>query len=124
MKKKHLLRMVLLGIALLVLSAWCMACAEEEVQSLSWTTGLPTGKPYRPVLVVVSNAPDARKVINFTDADVIYEAIIHGPGYTRYTAVYNDTPPKEVGSVRSARPYHAVLRDEWDCPFVFGSSYG
>ena len=56
--------------------------------------------------------------------DVVYETIIQGPGYTRYTAIYNDVHPEKVGSVRSARPYHALLRDEWDCPIVFGSSSG
>ena len=124
MRKNRLSGMLLVYAVLLLLCGLRVAGAGEEAASLSRTTGLPTDKPYRPVMVVVSNAPNARKVINFVDVDVVYEAIIQGPGFTRYTAVYNDVHPEEVGSVRSARPYHAHMREEWDCPIVFGSSHG
>lgn len=124
MRKNRLPGMLLVCGVLLLLFGLRVVGAGEETASLSRTTGLPTDKPYRPVMVVVSNAPAAWKLINFMDADVVYEALIQGPGYTRYTAIYNDVHPEEVGSVRSARLYHALLRDEWDCPFVFGGSYG
>ena len=122
MQKKMIV--VLLALFITFLCIYTGTVFAQAETGLSLTTGLPTDAPYRPVLVVISNTPEARRLINFNDADIVYEGIIHGPNMTRYAAIYNDTHPKQVGSVRSARPYHAVMRDEWDCPIVFSANNG
>ncbi|HML45767.1 MAG TPA: DUF3048 domain-containing protein [Clostridia bacterium] len=83
------------------------------------TTGLDFTGIYQPVMVQISNATGARPHWNLSEADIVYEAIIWGPGHTRYTAVYNDSHPAFVGPIRSIRLHNAQLRQEWDCPLVF-----
>lgn len=93
---------------------------QAEVQEgMSPTTGLPSDKAYRPVVVQISNADGARPHWNMSEADIVYEAIYWGPAHTRYTAVYNDNHPAVVGAVRSARTMHLMIQMEWDAPFVF-----
>lgn len=70
-------------------------------------TGLPVnpGLNLRPVTgVIIENSPDARPQSGLTDAGVIVEAIAEG-GITRFLALYQDTKPKTIGPIRSARPY-------------------
>ena len=93
--------------------------AAESASGVSPTTGLPSDKPYRPVLVQVSNEPGAQPARNLAQADIIYEAIIWEPGQTRYLALYNDNHPEAVGSVRGTRVYGAELQQAWDCAFAF-----
>lgn len=83
------------------------------------TTGLDFTGTYQPVMVQISNASQARPQWNLSEADIVYEAIIWGPGHTRYTAIYNDSHPAFVGPIRSIRLHNAQLRHEWDCPLVF-----
>jgi len=52
-------------------------------------------------------------------ADVIYEAPLYKSGETRLTFLFSDLLPTRVGPVRSARLFHAWLREEWDCGFCF-----
>lgn len=93
--------------------------ANELVDGISPLTGLPWSGQYRPVVVQISNAHEARPHWNMAEADIVYEMIYWGPAHTRYTAVYNDNHPAVVGSVRSARTMHCTIREEWDAPFVF-----
>jgi hypothetical protein len=87
---------------------------------ISPTTGLPTvNMEYKPLIMVMSNQPEARPHWNMSEADIVYEAVYSGPSHTRYTLVYNDTMPDMAGGLRSARVFSASLRQEWDCPFVF-----
>lgn len=83
------------------------------------TTGLDFAGTYQPIMVQISNTAGARPHWNLSEADIVYEAIIWGPGHTRYTAVYNDSHPAFVGALRSIRLHNAQLRQEWDCPLVF-----
>lgn len=108
-------------LASLLILVTCTALSED---GRSPTTGHLTNRPYRPVLVVLSNAPEARDALRLSQADIVYEAIISGPGHTRYLALFNDAHPEVVGSIRSARPYHGMLRDEWDCPLIFWNAHG
>lgn len=118
---RHLWIFLLAALAALALPAGAAlseARPGEPPDGLSPTTGLPTDQPYRPFLVVVSNVSEARPCWNLSEADIVYEMIIWGPGYTRFLAVYNDEHPEKVGSLRSARHFQAELRQAWDCPMV------
>jgi hypothetical protein len=55
--------------------------------------------------VMVETHPDARPMIGFSKAKIVYEAPVEG-SFTRYLAIFdsNQSVPK-IGPVRSARPY-------------------
>lgn len=91
----------------------------EVPEGKSPITGLDYQGDYRPLVVQISNSPEARPHWNLSEADIVYESIVWGPAYTRYTAIYHDNHPDLVGPVRSARLHHCELRQEWDAPFVF-----
>lgn len=91
----------------------------EIFEGISPITGLPWTGAYRPILVQMSNSAQARPHWNISEADVVYESILWGPGHTRYTAIFSDTHPDFVGPVRSARINHCEIREEWDAPLVF-----
>jgi hypothetical protein len=74
---------------------------------------------YKPLIMVMSNQPEARPHWGMSEADIVYEAVYYNPSHTRYTLVYNDNKPDMAGALRSARTFSASLRQEWDCPFVF-----
>lgn len=110
---------------LLLFAARGTAFAAQDVfWPFSWTTGLPTDKPYRPVLVSISNNWDARPAMHLAEADIVYEYIVGGPRHTRYLALYNDEHPAFVCPIRSIRPNCFELREEWDCPMVFPTLTG
>ncbi len=106
------------ALALLMILLSGMAMAEPSAGNLSPTTGLPTGKPYRPILVNISNSEGARPQLNLSEADIVYEFIVWGPGHTRYLALYNDQHPGMVGYTRGSRIFDMSLRQAWDCPIV------
>ncbi|MBN1777481.1 MAG: DUF3048 C-terminal domain-containing protein [Clostridiales bacterium] len=102
------------------------------------TTGLSWLGFYLPMLVQYSNGYCDVKVDNKTVtlagvgarapwgaqyADVIYEGILYRTGETRMTFVFSDSlddgNPVSVGSVRSARMGHVLLREEWQGGLVF-----
>lgn len=66
----------------------------------------------RPVGIVIENAPEARSQSGLTDADLVYETVSEG-GITRFIAVFQARQPKEIGPVRSARPYFNFLTNMW-----------
>jgi len=85
---------------------------------------------YMPMLVQISNpeggigykngkATGNRAPWSAQYADVIYEAPLYKDGNTRLTFVFSDQVPYEAGPVRSARLFHAWLREEWDGGFLF-----
>lgn len=113
--RKRSMALALAGILCLL---GALAAAEGRA-GYSPTTGLPSDKPYRPVLVQISNSREARPIYGLADADIVYEAVYWGPGHTRYLALFNDVHPEVVGSLRSTRIYWNELRQMWDCPFVF-----
>ncbi|MDL2317521.1 DUF3048 domain-containing protein [Eubacteriales bacterium OttesenSCG-928-A19] len=104
-------RVLIMALALCMTGAGAHA---QEAQTISPTTGLPTDRPYRPMLVVISNSKDAREPWGLVDADVVYEMLYWYPGHTRYFALYNDTHPQKVGSLRGARVFNAELQLGWD----------
>lgn len=108
---------------ILALALFLPACAFAEGEAaqqpqLSLTTGLPTEKAYNAFAVQFDNTADARPQKNMSEADVIYEIEIANGGYTRYTAIFNDTIPEEVEAIRSARIHHADVALDWSATFV------
>ncbi len=85
-----------------------------------------TGR-YMPMMIQIDNAGGGvnsstygqRAPWNARYADVVYEAPLYKGGDTRLTFIYSDLIPDGVGPVRSARVFHAWLREEWDCGFVY-----
>ncbi len=99
---------------------------EEEVatqeegyipDSYSPTTGKEGDSTYMPVIVQIENEPPARPQAGLQDADIVYESMIEAEA-TRFTCIYNDVYPEEVGPIRSARYYHQRIQQEWDGIFV------
>ncbi len=67
----------------------------------------------RPVTaIMIENSPDARPQSGLYDAGVVYEAIAEG-GITRFTTLFLESQPSNIGPVRSARPYYL----DWIMPF-------
>lgn len=66
----------------------------------------------RPIASVIENSPEARPQSGLTDADLVYETVAEG-GITRFLAVFQSRSPKEIGPVRSARPYFNAIANTW-----------
>ena len=92
--------------------------------------GLAKTGRYLPVLVQIDNADGGigyegskatgnRAPWGVQYSDVIYETALYKQGNTRLTFLFSDIVPDEVGPCRSARLFHAWLREEWDCAFAF-----
>lgn len=63
----------------------------------------------RPVAVMINNIKAALPQYGINQADVIYEVVAEG-GITRMIALFSDyRQVKQIGSVRSARPYYLQL---------------
>jgi hypothetical protein len=71
----------------------------------------------RPIAVVVENHINSRPQSGLTDADIVYETLAEG-GITRFLALYQGRDPKEIGPIRSARPYFNFLTNQWGAAYV------
>lgn len=71
----------------------------------------------RPIAVVVENHPDARPQSGLLHADIVYETLAEG-GITRFLAIYQTKNPKEIGPVRSARPYFNFIANQWQAAYA------
>lgn len=91
---------------------------QDAPQMYSPTTGLATGREYKPVLVSYTFSNADWDVWGVSQADIVYEFINWAPGHTRFEALFNDNHPSQVGPIRGARTYGASLRQAWDCPYV------
>lgn len=83
-------------------------------------TGLPVDPSVnkKPVTgVMIENSLDARPQSGLRDAGVVFEAIAEG-GITRFLALYLDKSPKNVGPIRSARPYYLQWALGFDAPLA------
>lgn len=58
----------------------------------------------RPVAIVIENYPDARPQSGLNNADLVIETFAEG-GITRFLAIFQENDYKEIGPVRSMRPY-------------------
>ncbi len=70
----------------------------------------------RPLAVVIENSPDARPQSGLSDAEIVYETLAEG-GITRFLAVFQSREPKEIGPVRSARPYFNILANQFSAGY-------
>ncbi len=68
----------------------------------------------RPIAVMIENHTDSRPVAGLEHARVIYEVIVEGD-ITRFLAFFDPTfSVKQIGPVRSSRPFFIELAQEWD----------
>lgn len=70
-----------------------------------------------PLAVMVENSPAARPQSGLQQADIIYEAVAEG-GITRFMAIFYGGDVKQVGPVRSARPYFLERAMEYRALYV------
>ena len=90
-------------------------------EGISPTTGrpLPEGAVYRPVLVAIDNAAQARPQTALMLADIVYEFPLDRADHsTRYLALFADNLPDHVGPVRTSRAYLADAALEWGGLYV------
>ncbi|MDE5540217.1 MAG: DUF3048 domain-containing protein [Bacilli bacterium] len=72
----------------------------------------------RPYAVMINNIGAARPYhTGLQKAYMVYEIIVEG-GITRYMALFKDTYPEVLGSVRSARPYYIDYAMENDAYYI------
>ena len=101
----------------------------SEIPVVDGFAGLAITGRYMPMLVQIDNAGGGvnaegsglgkRAPWGLDYVDVVYEAPLYKGGDTRLTFLYSDVIPTGVGPTRSARVFHAWLREEWDCGFCF-----
>ena len=73
---------------------------------------------YYPVAIMIENLVSTRPQYGLSKAQLVYEALAEG-GITRFLAVYTTADNlKEIGPVRSARPYFVDWADELSSMFV------
>lgn len=84
----------------------------------SITTGMPTDKPDQIMVAQFDNEPGARPQMGIGSADIVYETVLYNGGYTRYTAVFNDTIPEKIEAVRSARMVNVDMYLEYGGAFI------
>ncbi len=77
-----------------------------------------------PVAIKISNSPEVRPQSGLSFADLVFEHYAEG-GITRFTAVFYDLDPKQVGSVRSGRLIDLEIPRMYQALFAYsGSSAG
>ncbi|MDO4866023.1 MAG: DUF3048 domain-containing protein [Clostridia bacterium] len=100
-------RILIIALAAMLLLA-CTASAE-----VSLTTGRNIDHANHEIAVQLDNEPGARPQKGIGSADIVYEVEVYNGGYTRYTAIFNDTVPELVEAVRSARIVNADIMMEY-----------
>ena len=97
-------------------TAFSTACAEQKK---SITTGLPTDQAEARIMICqMDNEPGARPQKGIGSADIVYETEIYDGGYTRYTAIFNDSIPELIEAIRSARIMHIDIAIDWGATFI------
>ena len=118
-ERSDIVKKLICAIIALMLMFSMVAFAEDTVVNYSLTTGLPTDKTEQKLVAVqFDNTGKARPQVHMIDADVVYEAELTRGGYTRYTAIFNDTIPELVEAIRSARIFHVDIAIDWGATFV------
>lgn len=112
-------KMIATVLTLTLLFAFAASAATSQKNGISITTGLPTDqKDARIMICQMDNEPGARPQKGIGSADIVYETEIYDGGYTRYTAVFNDTIPEKIEAIRSCRIVHADICNEYQGPFI------
>lgn len=71
----------------------------------------------RPLAIMFDNHPSSRWQAGISEAEIVYECEVEYP-YTRYLAIFLSSDIKQVGSIRSARPYFINYALEYDSIYV------
>ncbi|MDP4090950.1 MAG: DUF3048 domain-containing protein, partial [Bacillota bacterium] len=69
-----------------------------------------------PFMTIIENSRPARPQSGLSQADIVFETMAEG-GIPRFIALFHSSSPKEIGPVRSARPYFVMLAKEYNLPF-------
>lgn len=111
-RRKKILLWALTIAVILLLSAVAFGLFDKEEQPAEPTkyysqlTGEEVSEEASntPILaVMIENSEEARPQTGLDSAGIVFETVTEG-GITRYLALYQIDPPKEVGPVRSLRP--------------------
>lgn len=72
-----------------------------------------------PVAIMIENLSTIRPQSGLSDASIVYEALVEG-GITRFMAIYDIQAKtiKEIGPVRSSRPYYVDWVSEYDALYA------
>lgn len=68
-------------------------------------------------MAIIENSKDARPQSGISEADIVYETMVEG-GISRFIALFNKNIPKEIGPIRSARPYLLDISTEYNIPIA------
>ena len=93
--------------------------AESQTQ-VPAINGVPVSEQIantRPIAVVIENHTQARPQSGLSNADIIYETLAEG-GITRFLALYQTQDAKEIGPIRSARPYFNTIANQWGAVYA------
>ncbi|WP_125154588.1 DUF3048 domain-containing protein [Clostridium rectalis] len=70
-----------------------------------------------PFFVIVENSKASRPQSGLIDADIVFETMAEG-GIPRFMALYHKNLSKQIGPVRSARPYFLDIASQFKLPFA------
>jgi hypothetical protein len=70
-----------------------------------------------PFMAIIENSRAARPQSGLSQADIVYETSAEG-GIPRFIAVFQMNSPKEIGPIRSVRPYFINISKEYNLPFA------
>jgi hypothetical protein len=71
-----------------------------------------------PLGIMIENTPSARPQAGLSEAAVVYETLAEG-AVTRFLAIFPQaTKPKQVGPIRSTRPYYVDWAKEYDAVLI------
>jgi hypothetical protein len=68
-------------------------------------------------MTIIENSKGARPQSGLSEADIVYETMAEG-GIPRFIALFQKNSPKEIGPIRSARPYFINISKEYNLPFA------
>ncbi|MDF2855077.1 MAG: hypothetical protein K0Q87_928 [Neobacillus sp.] len=71
----------------------------------------------RAIAVTINNHPKARPQSGLNKADIVYEVLAEGD-ITRFVAIFQSEKPKNIGPIRSARPYYLELAKGFDALYI------
>ncbi|WP_032123578.1 DUF3048 domain-containing protein [Clostridium amazonitimonense] len=82
-----------------------------------------TGEPmtqennFLPFMAIVENSKDSRPQSGLSKADIVFETMAEG-GIPRFIALFHKESSKEIGPIRSLRPYFIEISEGFNLPFA------
>lgn len=124
-------------LSILIISIILSGCSPHEALKPNNTDTLPinvpnsaeektfpfTGKPMNsndtllPFMAIIENSKDARPQSGLSKADIVFETMAEG-GIPRFMALFHMEIAKEIGPIRSVRPYFIEISQSLDLPFA------